>query len=237
MMMFSTKTVELYHGSNTGADNNVLYSFKTKGIMPIGNGHGQGSGFYVFSDRKTAEHHAKTLKDEENWQAGFTTYADNSGVPMIVTVESFLEPSKWDLDYELNSKKIIKWIYDNWDIVSKHMEDLFDMERTKRFHYPETPSVLGGVNPSRTGVQLYPKEVGPVKSITTTPTGVGGTGHGEILGKILTKLKQKDPQTVDKFEELFFANMKTGVAIKYVGTETLTPKRIEIFKDGQWVQA
>ena len=40
-----------------------------------------------------------------------------------------------------------------------------------------------------------------------------------------------------KFEELFFANMKPGVAIKYVGSEILRPKRIEIFKDGQWVQA
>lgn len=234
MMMFSTKPVELYHGSNTGVNDSVLKSFKTKGVMPIAKGHGQGPGFYVFSDRKSAEHHANVLKDEKNWEAGFTTYADNSGDPMIITIQSVLDPSSWDIDYELNSKKVIKWIYNNWDLVSKHMEDLFDMERTKRFHHPETPSVLGGINPSRTGVQFWPKDSGTVKSITTT--GSGGVGHGEILGTILNKLQQKDPVMVHKFEELFFANMGSGIAIKYVGLEPLRPKKIEIFKDGKWIE-
>jgi len=48
------------------------------------------------------------------------------------------------------------------------------------------------------------------------------------------KLRQKDPHTVYKFEELLFANMRPGFTLKYVGQEPIQVKSIDTFEDGHW---
>lgn len=54
MRLFSTSSVELYHGSNTGLNDSVLNNFKARGVLPTGKGHGQGEGF-LFSATKSQQ--------------------------------------------------------------------------------------------------------------------------------------------------------------------------------------
>jgi hypothetical protein len=149
---------------------------------------------------------------------------------MIVTVEAIADPEKWDLDYESNKRSIVNWLHDNFE----KLQPLLGPEDKAQLRSKQNREILNnrdekimskGVSVSvETYKTLYAQSEPNIRD-------------GEVIAPIINKLQQKDPQTVHKFEELFFANMKPGVAIKYVGSEILIPKRIEIFKDGQWVQA
>ena len=223
MMMFSTRPVELYHGSNTGADNSSLNSFLKAGIKPsIAQGYGQGEGFYVWSDKKSAIHHTKAIAADS-----ITTNAKNDGLPMIITVEAIADPEKWDLDYEHNKESIVDWLYDNFEKLQPLLtpEDKVQL-RSKRdmevFNSRDEKVMSKGVAVSVESFKtLYAQSDSSIRD-------------AKIIGTIINKLQQKEPHTVHKFEELLFANMKPGFALKYVGYETLTPKRIEVFRDNQW---
>jgi len=223
MMMFSTKPVELYHGTNTGPNNETLQSFTQKGAMPnVAQGYGQGAGFYVWSDRKSAASHTEGISKDS-----ITTRAKVGGNPMIVTVEAIADPEKWDLDYEQNKKPIVNWLYDNFEKI----QPLIDSDEIN-------------LRSKRMANVLDPKD--RLVSSKTLAVTFGGTyaglsadvdsniRSGEILAAIMNRLQQKDPHTVHKFEELLFANMRPGFTLKYVGHEPLQIKRIEVFKDAQW---
>jgi hypothetical protein len=226
MMIFSTRPVELYHGSNTGADNSALNSLLKDGIKPtIAQGHGQGSGFYVWSDKNSAINHTKAITS-----GSITTNAKTDGLPMIVTVEAIADPEKWDLDYESNKRSIVNWLHDNFE----KLQPLLGPEDKAQLRSKQNREILNNRDEKimSKGVSV---SVETYKTLYAQSDSV--LRDGEIIGTIMNRLQQKDPQTVHKFEELFFANMKPGVAIKYVGSETLRPKRIEMLKDGQWIQA
>lgn len=225
MMMFSTKAVELYHGSNTGSDNSVLHNFLQNGIKSdIAHGYGQGSGFYVWSDRDSAINHSQSIVKDS-----ISTRSKSDGNPMIVTIRTIIEPDKWDMDYEFNKKIIVDWLYDNFDKIQPlvHSDDVKMRQKmfmpVRNVKDELVPSKGLAVQFGRTRTGVYSHSDSNIRS-------------GEIIGTIINRLQSKDPETVYKFEELFFANMKAGVAIKYVGQEPLQIKRIEVFKDGKWVQ-
>ena len=226
MMMFSTKPVELYHGTNTGSDNSVLNNFKTKGIVPnIAQGHGQGAGFYVWSDRNSAINHSDAIKKDS-----ITTRAKQDGLPMIVTIEAIADPEKWDLDYEANQKVLVGWLHDNFEKINQHLSG-GDVGLSARFNReildPNDQKIMAkgvSIKMNNSRKTLYSHNDASLRS-------------GEVLSAIVSQLQQKNPEVVYKFEELFFANMRPGVAIKYVGNEPLKPKKIEVFKDGKWIEA
>lgn len=51
---------------------------------------------------------------------------------------------------------------------------------------------------------------------------------GESVEMIMNLLRKNEPRVMRSFEELFFANMGSGVAVKYVGSEPLKVKNIEM---------
>jgi hypothetical protein len=76
-----------------------------------------------------------------------------------------------------------------------------------------------------------------VSSQQDTHTYQPSTGKGQLLGIIFQELqKGQNKNLIHTFEELFFANMPRAVAIKYVGTKNLKPKKIEVFKNQKWIQ-
>jgi len=234
MMMFSTKPVDLYHATNTGKNNSVIDSFKSSGaVSSLATGHGQGQGFYVWTDRGSAVNHAKAIIENPM----VTTNASTEGLPMVVTIEAILEPEKWDLDYEINKKKLIEWIYDNHELVNKHLNDTDEVKIGQIFKR-EIPDDNNQMVTSK-GVQFITSQRPGGGGVRSTQYAHGGSGvrSGELIGAIINKIQQKDPKTIHGFEELFFANIGPGVAIKYVGSEAIKPKRIEIFKDNQWINA
>lgn len=224
MMMFSTRPVDLYHGTNTGADNSVLNNFKTKGVLPsIAQGYGQGVGFYVWSDKNSAVNHANAIKKDS-----ISTMAKQDGMPMIVTLQAIPDPEKWDLDYEINKKALVDWLYDNFDKVNQSLKgtDLSLKWKGEREVYVGDDKINSrGITASMGNARksIYAHNDSSIRD-------------GEVLSFIVNKLQQKDPDITRKFEELFFANMKPGVAIKYVGSEPLKPKKIEVFKDNNWIE-
>lgn len=230
MMMFSTKPVELYHGSNTGADNSALQSFKTKGVLPdVAKGYGQGQGFYVWSDWESAARHTKAIKDDS-----ITTKARQDGLPMIVTIKSIIEPSEWDFDYENNHKKLIDWMYDNFDKI-KGIVDEEGQTRLRNRWQREVLNAKDNLVMSK-GIQ-FERPGGGWTSRYSNSGDSQSTDTGEMIGSIMNRLQQRDPETVHRFEEIFFANMGRGIPIKYVGSQPLKPEKIEVLKDGRWVEA
>ena len=240
-MMFSIRPREVYHGSNTGTNNSALQSFQARGIQPnIAQGYGQGAGFFVFSDKQTALNHTNSIVNNDNVQ----TQADTGGLPMIVTIEAILDPEQWDLDYEMNTNVILKWLHNNWATVKDQLADILNLSKTKVINQPATQSSIspGQTYPAQQGFQFAPTygdyAGGNRRKTMTLQNGRGGdVGEGELMGQIMNKLQQKDPNVTRPFEEKFFANMGPGVAIKYVGQQPLKPKKIEVLQNNQWVDA
>lgn len=129
MMLFSTRPRELYHGTVVGKEQVNLRSFKSKGAMPMSGGYGQGGGFFVYSDRNSARKQAVSISTGKG--SSYRNDADNSGRPMVVTVEVTMEPDQWDLDYELNYKLIMEYLLKNFDRVKDKLKsDHISVEKT-----------------------------------------------------------------------------------------------------------
>jgi hypothetical protein len=216
LMMFSTKPIEVYHGSNTGTNFSTLKSFQQGIQANVAQGYGQGAGFYVWSDKNSAVKHATGITQGNV----MITSADTTGLPMVVTVEAILNPEEWDLDYEISRNVILNWIHSNWETISNKLGDVLDINRTKKLD-----AGMGFV------------KAGETKRKAFAFGGSSTIGMGELLGSIFNHLQQKDPNVTRPFEELFFANMSPGVAIKYIGAKPLTAKKIEILQNNQWVDA
>lgn len=228
MMMFSTRPVEVYHGTYTGDGDKVLRSFKDKGVLSgLASGYGQGHGFYVWSDKKSAANHTNAIANNPMVSTG----ADLKGSPMIVTIEAIMEPGDWDLDYESNRESMIDWLYDNHEMANEIAGE--EGIRVHNRFNREIPTGNDRMVMSK-GIQF--QEPRGSRS-THYAKGQSGIRAGELVGSIMNRIQQKDPATVHRFEELFFANMGPGIAVKYVGSEPLKPKRIEVLKDGQWDEA
>jgi hypothetical protein len=216
MMMFSTRPREVYHGSNTGTNFATLRSFQQGIRANIAQGYGQGAGFYVWSDKKSAVKHAMGLAQGNM----MVTAADTTGFPMLVTVEAMLTPEEWDLDYEISRNPVLMWIHSNWETLKNKLGGILDIDRSKKLD---------------TGMGFV--RAGETKRKAFAFGGSSTTGMGELLGQVFNHLQQNDPNITRPFEELFFANMPAGAAIKYVGQRPLSPKKIEVLQNNQWIDA
>lgn len=225
---------ELYHGTTSGNNNATLNSFLQNGVQPkSGSGYGQGDGFYVFSDFKTASSHALTLVSSNAMMA---VNAAHAGEPMVVVIVGNLHPSEWDLDFELNKRKILAFLLDNYDKLKNSNFNRTNGEFSirRKFDYPATWTPISGDIPARHGLQF---KGATNRSMTDGPEGNDGdVGTGETLSAVFEKLKQGHSELTDAFETSFYANMGTGVAVKYVGNHPLKVSRIYKFSEQQWMQ-
>lgn len=168
MMLFSTRPRELYHGTVTGREQYNLRSFKTKGASPMSGGYGQGGGFFVYSDKNSARKQAVSISTGRG--SSYRNDADNSGRPMVVTVETTMEPDQWDLDYELNYRNVMEYLLKNFDRVKDKLKsDHVSVEKTvmglqswekKDYHKKreEKPHPLAVPNSNHEELELEPME-------------------------------------------------------------------------------
>jgi len=225
----ASKTMSLFHASNTGLENSILKSFqKEGGKSSIAGGYGQGKGLYAYTSREAAENHARNIV-----KGNMLTGADARGKPMIVKFDESLDPSKFDLDYELNAGYVTRWIHDNFDDIQKILADQkMPMLRGKGFD-PVTgskgihtqvstaqPGTLDALLQSRTG------GVGPRRWLYDTTDSV--TRDGEVLSRIIKALEKRNPEMVKKFRQGFFETMPPGSAIKYTSSDNLMPSNIDV---------
>lgn len=272
MMLFSTAPKELYHGTVTGRGDANLRSFQSQGITARSKGYGQGAGFFVYSDISSARKHAVGLA---GGKGSYRTHMDNSGKPMVVTVEAVLEPDEWDLDYEMNFKVVMDYLIRNFEAVKDKLQSddisvekatmgLRPWEKPEYYSYRrEEPHPLATKSAGDEELELEPMEnhlpMDVADGLKDRPVGFrlrargsrpiagtipsrsrevwhygrrqedsGLTSDGESVGIIMNMLKSNDPNAVRSFEELFFSNMGAGVAVKYVGSQPLKTKRIEV---------
>ena len=227
-------SVKLYHGSNSGADDAVLKSFQEKGILSnIASGYGQGSGFFMWSDKNSAIKHAKNLVDPNS---NMTTSATTGGRPMVVEATETLDPKNWDLDYELQNKDIIDYIHANFDSLKPLLDksqgvDLGDGLKNFQFRNKIDEYTDPNDNTTMRKVQIGFDDNGKEVRRTLANT-TGDLRTGQVVGKLVKALRMGDPDVLDAFENNFFSNLQAGTALKYVGSSPLMPSNIETFALG-----
>jgi TP901 family phage tail tape measure protein len=223
--------VRLYHGSNTGVEDSVLKSFQENGVLPnVAQGYGQGAGFYTWTDRLSAIKHAKNIS-----AGNIITNSQSGGKQMVVELTESLNPKNWDLDYEMQAAEISDFLYSNFDKLGPLLEKSKGIDLGNNFKNFELREkydeyIDGGGEATRKtqiGFQENDKEIR-----RTIVNSTGDLRTGAVLGKLISSLRMADPTVTDAFEEEFFANLKPGQAIKYVGASPLKPTNIETFAAG-----
>lgn len=94
---------KFYHAAVTGPSDSYLHSFQKKGALPFGSGHGQGGGFFVYTDipdgLEKSKKHAIARGSNKLIVSG-----SQEGDPMVIEIEvPELDFDQWDLDLELGS--------------------------------------------------------------------------------------------------------------------------------------
>ena len=228
----AAKTVPLFHASNTGLEDSVLKSFqKEGGKSSIAKGYGQGQGLYTYTSREAAEKHARSII-----KGNMLTGADARGKPMIVKFDETLDPSRFDLDYELNAGYVTKWLYDHFDDVQKILSDQKNPMLLERMMDPgamgreaqkgirtSVPTAIGGLD----FLKQRATGLAPRKWIYGSQTDYT-TRDGEILSRIMSAVGKRDPKLLAKFKEGFFETMPAESAIKYTGSDNLMPSNIDV---------
>ena len=222
--------IKLYHGSNTGVNDNVLNSFKEKGALPdIAQGYGQGAGFYVYSGKEKAKEQA--MMRVKGGLGSFTVVSgDTAGKPMVLTFEEALDPVTWDLDYELNKGSVVKWLAENYDKIKDKVAPGEKLTGIKDIVNADSSKGI-----MSQGIKIQ-SDTGSRKTIYSGTD--SNLREGELLGQIMSRLQASDPKMVGDFENTFFKSpsLASGewdnLALKYVGASPLKPTNIETFARG-----
>jgi len=99
--------IRLYHGADTGINNENLKRFLQQGALPTGTGWGQGGGFFVWTSLANAKNHAKKRLQRE-----LPSPVRAEGNPMVVILElPEIDFKNWDLDIEGHAQDIVDYGY------------------------------------------------------------------------------------------------------------------------------
>ena len=224
--------IKLYHGSNSGPDDSVLKSFQEKGVLSsLAEGYGQGAGFYVWTDRASAERQAKYIA-----AGNIATGAKKGGKPMIVELTEMLDPQNWDLDYEMQAAEISDFLYKNYDRLGPLLEKSQGVDLGDGFKDFNVKQKYGEYV-DRSDQQLIRSfDIGfteeGLKGGRNLANVTGDIRTGTVIGKLIKALRMGDPTLTDQFEEEFYKSLKPGQALKYVGSAPLRPSNIETFAKG-----
>ena len=210
--------IDVYHGSNTGINDSVLESFKSKGALSnIAQGYGQGSGFFVYTEKDKAMRQAKM---RVGGSSGFVlAQGDKAGKPMVLTFNEQINPENWDLDYELQKGLITEWLYNNY---SKIQDKLMPKTGIAGIRGVVDKDVSKGIMSAGIKTQT---DIGSRKTLYSADD--TNISEGAIIGQLMSRLKAQDPELVRAFEEDIFAK-PLGLTLKYVGETPLKPKNIDI---------
>jgi len=215
MQKKSQNTREFYHGTSSGPNNEKVISFKNGINQSVAQGYGQGSGFYVWLNKNNAINHSQEFS--------------KGGYPMIVSIQAELSPQNFDLDHEVMSSMTGQFIYDTWDNLFKRIPE----------NYVSVERGTLNINKSRkvveSNVMVFSFGNGGTKALR--PSTESDIGAGEIFGSIFNAIQKLFPQQTSDFELKAFSQVvnNTNAALKYVGSQTLIPSKIECFINNQWI--
>jgi hypothetical protein len=132
-MLLERNAITMYHGTTTGPNNEKLQAFMNQGIQPMSaSGHGQGAGFYLFTNFNTAAEHAKALMVPVNPNNMFgghvrtqgadtVTGSGHGGAPMVIAIQDVLNPTEYQFDLEVNPQSIMGFLTNYASEINKYM--------------------------------------------------------------------------------------------------------------------
>ena len=242
------KEVDLYHGTTTGDDEKNLKSFN-QGIKPkSSSGHGQGAGYYAYSDKEYAKNHAQSLLGGSSPK----TFQQHSGNPMVVTHKSILNPKEYELDKEIQSADIFNFFRSNEDYISgllkknpitvdpSNYDDVSIAKPFKMygfFYWPKYKAIgVWVVDPTKIDTSQAKSHV---DYYVFMPNNVNDAAD---LNLIMNKLFESFPELGQKYKSFSRVLMKRASegrlknkAWKYVGDKPIQPDRLMVKSNDGWV--
>lgn len=211
--------MELYHVTGTGRENEVLESFLTEGASSkIAQGHGQGAGFYVFTDISLARAHVRNLKSPSGL---FNPGVKKEGELIVLKLEERLDTENWDVDYESQAPDICRLVYENFDLFKTISDGAISVDG-----YELLPSRSELYPFKNLGIVMKDLETGKEKTHSTVAFDDNDvdTYEGKLFGAIFNYMQREFPDFAKKVEgELF----RTAKAVKYVGDDPLEVVDVE----------
>jgi hypothetical protein len=178
------------------------------GIDMRAQGFGQGSGFYVFTNKALAIRHAKSIAS--GTPSKEIEYAGDDRSPKIIVINPELTSENFDIDYEFMSSKLIDYMINN--------QELF---KGLQFQHDGTSYEIRRLLPDDGyGPKIQVKK-GRIRKTISGDTGIEG---GAILSKLANKFYEIYPDLFRQFEEEI---LDSASILKYNGQEVIYPIRIE----------
>ena len=203
------KLKEFYHGTTFPMEGFI------KGIdAERSKGHGQGAGFYVFTEKEKAVEHAKGLASGDISKGVLDGGDASKGQPIVVVINPPLTPQNFDIDYEVFGKAYMKFVLANKEYFFKNRLKLgvgSSREKDPRFFklLAKNRIKFRGKGKATTTVYLD----GELSILTARK-----------IGEAAELLSVFDPDMHRKFEEQVLSK---ATALKYNGKEKIIPLRIE----------
>lgn len=208
----------LWHAALDTENFDKLISFMRKGAWSdISDGHGQGSGFFVWTTREKALRHISWLR---------------SGVkkiyyPLLVQFKEILDNKNWNLDYELNTYLIIAFLRGHWNLFKKIPDDAVKIDDA---HLIVSKCKKGLFKNIHFETDKWQFNSGGVKDKESSLL------EGAVMGKIFDYLEANYPSETEYFESRVFTGLaKRGIGIKYVGHKPLKVHSFDIEADERWL--
>jgi hypothetical protein len=189
------------------------------GIDPtIAKGYGQGEGFFFWTSRKRAVHHARSilLPGEQKEQS-----ADCSLGAFIVVSDEPVTPETFDIDYEAYAEGFAKFMIDNLQYFAENMK-VFGMDTPWPMRRKTAEEIF--LKPPHqflvTGVEMEPV----IKLKWLAQGRETNTYAAEALSQVAKELAEFDSEMFKNFEQEI---LPKATAVKYNGKERPIPLRIE----------
>lgn len=209
---------ELYHATLSGKNNEIVLSMIDGIDTSRAQGHGQGAGFYLFTNRKEAVDHARGLVSSR----GFVKEVKVEGEPIIVVVDAPLTPENYDADYEVSAADFRRFLFEHKDWIRDNANKLglvfvpassgTSKLTGEAYSQPDRIQLIVGTSRSTFTIMAEP----PADDAASV-------GLAERLSILAQRIAAVSPELLLQFEE---STLKTMPAVKYVGPK-IQPARIE----------
>ena len=199
-LMRNSGTVELYHATRSGENNENIASLRRGIDSSFSQGFGQGAGFFLWKTKQLALEHGRDMESGK-----YSKEVNVTGHPVIVTVREELTPEDFDVDYEAAGPDFLKFLEANQAWVTQHSNQ-----------------IMAKVNSDGLGINIWGE--GMTRRSMRFDTDVASVSQAQSLGRLAKRISALEPDVMRRFETLMLDRVE---AVKYVGSRLLYPTRVE----------